>query len=54
MTLLAEEQGDLRLAVERMEKAAGMMEEMGLREAERVREDLERLRGRLEEGDGGS
>jgi len=31
-------------------RAAGMMEEMGLAEAERVRGELERLRGRLEEG----
>ena len=50
MALLAEAQGDLGLAVERMEKAAGMMEEMGLGEAGQARGDLERLRRRLEEG----
>ena len=33
-----------------MGKAAGMMEEMGLGEAEKARGHAERLRGRLEEG----
>jgi len=53
MALLAEQQGDVGLAVERMEKAVGMFEEMGMAEAGRARGVLERLRKRLEEEQGG-
>jgi len=53
MALLAEEQGDVGLAVERMEQAVGMMEGMGLGEAGRAGGELERLRKRLEEEQGG-
>ncbi|UCC67081.1 MAG: tetratricopeptide repeat protein [Armatimonadota bacterium] len=49
MALLAEELGDLKLAVERTERAWRMFEEMGLPVKERAREQLERLRKRLEE-----
>lgn len=54
MALLAEKQGDVGLAVERMEKACGMFEEMGMGEAGQARGELERLRKRLEEEQGGS
>jgi len=49
MALLAEKQGDVGLAVERMERAAAMMEEMGMGEAGKARGDLERLRKLREE-----
>jgi tetratricopeptide (TPR) repeat protein len=47
LALLAEDQGDLPLALQRMEKAAAMFEEMGLAERGKAKEDLERLRRRL-------
>jgi len=47
MALLAEKQEDLKLAVERMEKACAMLEEMGLAEQEKAREHLDRLKRRL-------
>ena len=46
----AERQGDFGLAVEGMERALKMFEEMGMAEAEQAREELGRLRRRLEEG----
>jgi hypothetical protein len=49
LALLAEAQGDLRLAVARMDEAHRMFEEMGLAEAEEAKRDLDRLRKRLEE-----
>jgi len=47
--LLAEKQGDLRLAVERIEQAHRMFAEMGLAEEEKAKRDLDRLRQRLAE-----
>jgi len=53
MALLAERQGDLQLAVERIEQAHRMFEEMGLAGIERAKAQLDRLRKRLaEEGAG--
>jgi len=52
MALLAEAQGDVGSAVERMERAVAMMEEMGLGQAEQAKGDLDRLRKRLEEEQG--
>jgi len=47
--LVANQQGDLGLGVERIEQAHRMFEEMGLREAEHAKGDLDGLRKRLEE-----
>ncbi len=49
MALLAEDQGRLAPAVERMQQALAMLEEMGMRQKEQARQDLERMRQRLAE-----
>ena len=49
MSLLAEQQGDLPLAVARIEQAHQMFAEMGLAQTEQARHDLDRLRHRLAE-----
>ena len=50
LALVAEEQEDLRLAVEGTGRACAMMEEMGMGEAEGLRGEMGRLRKRVAEG----
>lgn len=51
--VVSQSQGDLALAESRLAKAAAMMEEMGLAQAEQAKADLDRLRKRLEEDGAG-